>query len=120
LKEYFKSFSKAALLGFGIGCVLAAIAFPGFHAYKDRAYDSDAKSNLHNVYLACKAYWYDNGSDAVCTSMIAKGTAYGYIQSADVTISGSGTETDFSATAQNTNSKKSFRIDSEGNITEID
>ncbi|UCD12308.1 MAG: prepilin-type N-terminal cleavage/methylation domain-containing protein, partial [Nitrospinaceae bacterium] len=37
--------------------ILAAIAIPQFSAYKQRAYDSDAKANLHNLFLACKAYW---------------------------------------------------------------
>ena len=37
--------------------ILAAIAIPQFSAYKNRAYQSDAKGNLHNIFLACKAYW---------------------------------------------------------------
>ena len=35
--------------------ILAAIAIPQFSAYKNRAYQSEAKGNLHNIYLACKA-----------------------------------------------------------------
>ncbi len=42
--------------------ILAAIAIPQFNQYKARAYDSDVKSNMHNIYLACKAYWADSGS----------------------------------------------------------
>ena len=34
--------------------ILAAIAIPQFNQYKKRAYDSDAKSNLHNIYLGCR------------------------------------------------------------------
>ena len=52
--------------------------------------------------------------------MIAQGTAYGYIQSADVNISANGAETKFSATAKNINSPNVFRIDSNGTITEMD
>ena len=97
--------------------ILAAIAIPQFNQYKSRAYDSDAKSNLHNVYLACKAYWADEGSAVSCTSAFYTATSYGYIQSTDVVISGTGVETGFGAAAQNTNSTNSFTMTSLGAIT---
>ncbi len=96
--------------------ILAAIAIPQFNQYKSRAYDSDAKSNLHNVYLACKAYWADMGSAAGCTSGFYTATSYGYIQSTDVVITGTGNETAFAAGAQNTNSTNSFTMTSLGAI----
>jgi prepilin-type N-terminal cleavage/methylation domain-containing protein len=43
--------------------ILAAIAIPPFNQYKARAYDTASKADLHNIYLACKAYWSDTGSD---------------------------------------------------------
>ena len=43
--------------------ILAAIAIPQFNQYKARAHDTASKSDLHNLYLACKAFWADNGSD---------------------------------------------------------
>jgi type IV pilus assembly protein PilA len=43
--------------------ILAAIAIPQFNQYKARAYDTASKADLHNIYLACKAFWSDNGSD---------------------------------------------------------
>ena len=104
----------------GVIAIGAAILIPQFTCCRGFNYDSDAKANLHNIFLACKAYWADNGSESNCTPTIASGPKYGYIQSADVNISGSGTETDFSATARNNNSEKSFRIDSNGTITEVD
>ena len=99
--------------------ILAAIAIPQFNAYKARAYDSDAKSNLHNLFLTCKAYWTVNGSANACTSTIASGLPlYGYIQSVDMVLSGiSGGETNFTASAQNTNSADVFSIDVNGTIT---
>jgi len=99
----------------GVG-ILAAIAIPQFNAYKVRAYNSDAKSNLHNIFLACKAYWADNGSDRTCSPEIASGPMYGYIKSPDVIVTGSGTEKTFSVTAYNTNSDTRFSINSYGNI----
>jgi len=97
--------------------VLAVIAIPAYSQYKDRALDSDAKSHLHNVYLACKGYWMDNGSGNGCTVPIASGTAYGYIQTATINITTSGGETTFSGTAFNMASTKSFTITSVGSIS---
>ncbi len=100
--------------------ILAAIAIPQFNQYKARAYDSDAKANLHNIYLACKAYWADNGSAASCNSTIATGTSYGYLQSQNVSITAvAALETAFVANAQNTNSTNSFTINSNGAITAL-
>ncbi len=97
--------------------ILAAIAIPQFNQYKSRAYDSDAKSNLHNVYIACKAYWADEGSSSNCTSTYYTSTTYGYIQSADVSVSASGVDWAFTATGQNTNSTNSYSINQQGTIT---
>ena len=97
--------------------ILAAIAIPQFNQYKTRAYDSDSKSNLHNVYLACKAYWADTQSTGSCSAIVAAGTTYGYVQSASVNVAGSGDETAFSVTAQHASSTRVFTINSSGNIT---
>ncbi len=97
--------------------ILAAIAIPQFNAYKTRAYDSDAKANLHNIFLACKAYWADNGSAAACSATIAASAAYGYIQSADASVNASNAETNFGASASNTNSTNSFSLDFNGTIS---
>ena len=99
--------------------ILAAIAIPQFNQYKSRAYDSDTKANLHNIYLACKAYWADSGSQATCDSAQYTLTTYGYIQSAAVSITGTGVETAFSGTAQNTNSTNSFGLNSLGTISRL-
>ena len=64
-----------------------------------RSYNSQIKSNLHNIFLACKVYWADKGSTHSCNADIAKGNEYGYIQSPDVVIHGSGPENDFCAIA---------------------
>ena len=97
--------------------ILAAIAIPQFNQYKARAYDADSKSNLHNVYLACKAYWADSGSQSTCNAAQYTLTTYGYIQSADVSLTAmTGIETAFTGTAQNTNSTNSYSINSLGTI----
>ncbi len=97
--------------------VLAAIAIPTYAQYKTRSHDSAAKSDLHNVYLACKGYWLDNGSGSSCTVSIVNSSAYGYTQTATVNITASGAETAFSSTAFNMASANSFTINSVGNIS---
>ena len=46
--------------------VLAAAALPQFYPFKTRAYDADAKANLHNVFLSCKGYWALTKSNNPC------------------------------------------------------
>jgi len=99
--------------------ILAAIAIPQFNQYKARAYDSDVKSNIHNVYLACKAYWGDSGSGVSCTTTIALSSTYGYLQSQNVQwVTASGDETAWVGTAFNTNNTtKTFTVNSLGAIS---
>jgi prepilin-type N-terminal cleavage/methylation domain-containing protein len=98
--------------------ILAAIAIPQFSAYKQRAYDSDAKANLHNLFLACKAYWGDNVGTDDCSIAIAKQLSYGFYQSANVVLGiGNPDETVWTATAQHTASQNTFSQDASGNIS---
>ena len=100
--------------------ILAAIAIPQFSAYKNRAYQSDAKGNLHNIYLACKAYWADNVGTDACTTALATGTTYGWVPSTGVTVTiTTGTEAAFAATAIHGSdaSTTTYTMDQNGNIT---
>lgn len=97
--------------------ILAAIAIPQFNQYKARAYDTASKSDLHNIYLACKAFWSDNGSNADCTEIAAGDPNYGFAPSTGVTPKASGTETAWSATAVHSGSQTTFTMDASGNIT---
>jgi hypothetical protein len=92
---------------------------PIVHYQSGRAYDSDTKSNLHNLYLACKAYWADHGGVKSCNREIASGTSYGYLQSQDVRIAGRGGEEEFRALATNINNNKWFWMDQQGAIQPI-
>lgn len=97
--------------------ILAAIAIPQFNQYKARAYNSDTKSNLHNLYLGCKAYWAEQGSSSSCTVTTVSAAEYGYVQSTKVSIAGAGNETAFVATAQHNDSTTSYTMDSNGAIS---
>ena len=97
--------------------ILAAIAIPQFNQYKARAYDTASKADLHNIYLACKAYWSDTGSDQSCSSTSVQGQNYGFAPSTGVAVTASGTKTGWRATAKHTSSSATFTMDSSGNIT---
>ena len=84
---------------------------------KTRAFSSDTKANLHNVYLACKSYWSDQGPDQSCNREIASATTYGYIQSQEVKIHGSGTENDFCAFAWHLGNREIFTMNTLGTIS---
>jgi len=97
--------------------ILAAIAIPQFNQYKARAYDTASKADLHNIYLACKAYWSDNGSDQSCSSTSVQGANYGFAPSTGVQVTASGNETSWSATAKHASSNSTFTMNASGNIS---
>ena len=98
--------------------ILAAIVLPQFNHYRMQVYNSDAKANLHNIYLACKEYWADNVSTEPCSIDIAKKISYGYTQSINVVVTViSGHEYNFKATAKHDSSNKTFTIDKIGDVS---
>ena len=97
--------------------ILTAIAIPQFNQYKARSYNADTKANLHNLFIACKAYWADVGSGSICEVSVVTVATYGYNQSARVSITGTGTDWSFAATATHfDNSTKSFVLTDTGAI----
>ena len=82
--------------------------------------DKDTILNLHNIFLACKAYWTDQGPEdsyslAICTLDIIKNPNYGFVQSSDVMIAMEpNNEESFSAFAYHKENKKVWTIDANG------
>ena len=98
--------------------ILAAVAIPQFTQYKERAYNSNTRTDLHNVFLACKAYWADNTSSAACNLADIAKAPYDFTQGKDILVEiDTATENGFSATAKHSNSSRTYKIDSEGKIT---
>jgi len=114
----------AARLGFSsAGLLLGTLAIFFFTYSSDvpshRAYDSDAKANLHNYFLACRAYWADEGGDNTCSIEIAQRASYGFNQSARVKImTEAGNESSFTAFATHQESYCVFKQDPAGDIEE--
>jgi len=100
--------------------ILAAIAIPQFSSYKNRAYQANAKGSVHNIYLACKAYWGEQTAASGCTTALMVGSTYGFVKTTEVTVTiNTGTETAFEATATHTSDTtgKTYTIDSNGSIS---
>lgn len=99
--------------------ILAAIAIPQFNQYKMRAYDSDTKSSLHNLYMTCKAYWADTTSANSCKMTTVSDNVYGFIQSPDIfIITDNGEELTFRAVAWHLDNDTSWwYIDHRNNFT---
>ena len=82
--------------------------------------DKDTILNLHNIFLACKAYWTDQGPEdsyslAICTLDIIKNPNYGFVQSSDVMIAMEpNNEESFSAYAYHKETMKVWTIDANG------
>lgn len=81
--------------------ILAAIAIPQFAEYRQRGFDSRAKSDLRNVATAEEAYFADNEkykdcADATCASALAGISAL----SQGVTLSITSTTTGFTGTSK--------------------
>jgi len=100
--------------------ILAAIAIPQFSSYKNRAYQADAKGAVHNIYLACKAYWGEQTAASGCTTALMEGSTYGFVKTTEVTVTiTTGTEAAFAATATHASdtTSKTYTIDSKGSIS---
>ena len=90
--------------------ILAAIAIPQFQAYRQRGFDSSAKSDLRNAATAEEAYFVTNTTYVTCGASNPSGTPGGTclgslegVQSVGVgsTVAMTGSATDFTGTASN-------------------
>lgn len=88
--------------------ILAAIAIPQFSAYRQKAYDGAAKSDLANMAVAQDAYYVDNNTYAA-----AAGSLTGWVASQNVTVTITAADTNsWKATAKHSNGSVTFTWDS--------
>ena len=91
--------------------ILAAIAIPQFSAYRERAYKSEAQSDLKNAAIAMEAYFVDNNT-YLAQSDLTSGNIAGYNSSASITMnSATGTNT-FYLTVTHANCDNTFTFTS--------
>ncbi len=97
--------------------LLAGVGVSQYIQLKERAYDLDAQTSLQHLYRACKIYWGNNSATSICNVSSVSDPSYGFVSSANITISGSGTESTFSATANHSASTNTLTINSAGVVS---
>ena len=110
-------FKLLILISVVVGFVAGFIIIDNSGGHR-RCFDCSSKADLYNVYLACKSYWADEGSNQLCKLESIPAEKYGYVQSKGVHLKMSGNKLDFLAKASHLESKNIFEIDAKGNITE--
>ena len=91
--------------------ILAAIAIPQFSAYRERAYKSEAQSDLKNAAIAMEAYFVDNNTYLAKSGLVSADIT-GYNKSASITMnSAAGTNT-FYLTVSHANCDNTFTFTS--------
>ena len=99
------------------------IIIPEVNTYKSKAYENDSsivKSSLYNLYLSCKDYWKEMGSDQNCPLPNPENDKYRFVQDARVSIEGGGQANSYSARASLKKSKEVYEINANGKIRLIE
>ncbi len=95
--------------------ILAAIAIPQFIQSRKKSYNTAAKSDAKNAFMAAQVFFSD--SPAARLDLAALGD-YGYVHTANVTLTVSnGTRDGLSMTAVNANGDVTYTVDNQGVIT---
>ncbi|MGD9022880.1 MAG: prepilin-type N-terminal cleavage/methylation domain-containing protein [Deltaproteobacteria bacterium] len=95
--------------------ILAAIAIPNFISYRRRSYNSAANSDVKNAYTSAQAYFTDNPTGSV--SGVAILTAYGFRQTANVSVAPTGTQATLQIITYHGSGDRTYTSNSEGTIT---
>ena len=77
--------------------IVVALMIPQFATMRRRGPDPEISSNLKSLHVACTVYWRNTHSQNSCT--VETASEYGYRQSPKLTITASGNEASFTATA---------------------
>ena len=90
--------------------ILAAIAIPQFSAYRTRSYNSAAQADLRNAATAQEAYYVDEQKYRADPQTNLIGSTYGLYTSANVTLTGTATDTRYTMTAFHTSGNKTYSL----------
>ncbi|MBA4396032.1 MAG: pilus assembly protein [Syntrophus sp. (in: bacteria)] len=95
--------------------ILAAIAIPQFTSYRQRGFNTAAKSDAKNAYTAAQAYFTDNPTAA----LTSPSELTGFRSSAGVTTTVAGTLATLAITASHASSSPviTYSVDASGAIT---
>jgi len=110
------------LLGLAAFLTIGPLSVPERFTYQiDVAKYHEPGRGLHNMYLACHAYWNDSSPQNDCTVNIASQATYGFIQDKTIDIVASGNKSTFSGKANSKSVSSWATIDATREISrEID
>lgn len=94
--------------------ILAAIAIPQFSAYRKRAFNSSAQSDVRNLATAQEAYYVDNSMYTSDTALLA--ASYGYMPGSMVTAAITGTTETYHIEASHASGDKTYSLDGPGGV----
>jgi len=93
--------------------ILVTLALPQFLTYRQKGYNTLAKTDLKNAYTSAQAYLNDNPGGVIS---IANLTTYGFQPTANVIVSASGAGAALLITASHVNGTATYSINSAGLI----
>ncbi|MBW2566006.1 MAG: prepilin-type N-terminal cleavage/methylation domain-containing protein [Deltaproteobacteria bacterium] len=96
--------------------LLATIAIPNYLWYLKRARNASAQADAKNTYAAARGYFNDNPAGSISSVSIL--TAYGFRQTADVSVTAGGTQETLSILTYHAAGDKTYTVDNEGTIHE--
>ena len=98
--------------------ILSAVAASKYTQFGQRASEADARINLRNLFVACKAFWGNHTGVAPCTVGAVSGASYGFNQSARIVLQMVDPfEETLGATLKHPKPPSTFIIDPAGNTT---
>jgi prepilin-type N-terminal cleavage/methylation domain-containing protein len=83
--------------------ILAAIAIPQFAAYRAKGFDARAESDCRNAATAEEAYFVDHATYSSDSTVLP-----GFVQSEDVNVALTGTDTNFTVTCDSAKGTAGF------------
>ena len=96
--------------------ILAAIAIPQFSAYRERAFNTAARTDARNCYSAITLHLHDNPTALKTAVVTDDATAAGFVPSDGVvTVVAAGV-----TTSTPTNGTKKYIVDVDGTVTSAD
>ncbi len=103
--------------------VLLTITFPlasqSAHAHTEESHDSGIKKDLHDWFVACKAFYQEIGPDHTCTLSIAEEELYGLVPNPNVVLHGWGLEQDFCVVGWHRNTNVIYAMNAQGTLMEM-
>jgi prepilin-type N-terminal cleavage/methylation domain-containing protein len=95
--------------------ILATMALQQFVTYRKKAYNMQAKAELHGFYTACKAYFADSPTTTTCSLALVAAT---FITSGDVIFANiPANQTLAGTTAAHVAGTSTYTLSAGGNIT---